>query len=162
MDRAAAAVENSFKKNAQAFLLLASSLIVLIASAKVCDTLNTCTGIKGWAVACSTISLLLALVYLALSMVKQSMSETVAPFLSLFLAIWWFPGAFVMTFDGPFQDTGNGYFGAWASLVFAVQWFQICGGPIFSKFMPHSSSNTDNVQMSDIDKNPPVPAEPAA
>ena len=37
-----------------------------------------------------------------------------------------------MTFDDPFSQTGNGYFGAWAALIFSIQWFVLAGEPIFT------------------------------
>jgi hypothetical protein len=42
-------------------------------------------------------------------------------YVNYFLFLWCFIGACVMTFgDGPFIDTGNGYFSAWALAVFSA------------------------------------------
>mmetsp|Transcript_15226 Transcript_15226/g.44828 ORF Transcript_15226/g.44828 Transcript_15226/m.44828 type:complete len:151 (-) Transcript_15226:237-689(-) len=122
--------EDQYAKNAQAYMLLASSLIVLIASAKACDDTNQCADEFGYAVAVSVVSVALTLFYLIGAFFVSSLCETVAPWLSAFLMVWWFPGAFVLTFNDPFRDTGNGYFGSWASLIFAIQWLQITGSPI--------------------------------
>lgn len=46
-----------FAKNVQAWFLLASSLIVIIAASIECDDTNNCTDERGWAVACSAVSL---------------------------------------------------------------------------------------------------------
>mmetsp|Transcript_86420 Transcript_86420/g.176372 ORF Transcript_86420/g.176372 Transcript_86420/m.176372 type:complete len:146 (-) Transcript_86420:236-673(-) len=116
-------------------MLLASSLVVLIAAAKFCDDTNYCEDQAGWAVACSTISVFLTLVYVIAAFFAQGFCDKAGPWLAMFLAIWWFPGAFVITFDGPFTGTvngSNGYFGSWASLIFAIQWFQVTGSPIGS------------------------------
>lgn len=53
------------------------------------------------------------------------LASSLCPWLSTFLAIWWCPGAFVLTFRGPFIFTGNGFFASWASFVFAILWFQV-------------------------------------
>jgi len=47
-------------------------------------------------------------------------SITVAYLLTKFLVLWWSIGAFVLTFNGPYQFTSNGYFALWGGLVFAV------------------------------------------
>jgi hypothetical protein len=41
-------------------------------------------------------------------------------FNNYFLFVWCFIGACFMTFGGPFEFTGNGYFGAWGMVVFAI------------------------------------------
>lgn len=121
----------TFHRHAQAWLVLGASLVVLVASTKNCDDTNHCTGLNGWAVAASVVSTALTLFYVLLTMFNTTYSEKVAPYLAIFLAIWWLPGAFVLTFDGPFVFTSNGYYGAWAALIFAVQWFQLAGQSMF-------------------------------
>lgn len=56
---------------------------------------------------------------------SSALAEKLSVGLSTFLAIWWFPGAFVLTFQGPFTTVGNGYFGSWACFLFAIQWFGV-------------------------------------
>ena len=40
--------------------------------------------------------------------------------LAIFLLLWWAAGAGIVTFDGPFTTTSNGYFAAWAGLACSV------------------------------------------
>ena len=39
---------------------------------------------------------------------------------NLFLVVWGFIGACALTFGGPFEITGNGYFGAWGIVIFST------------------------------------------
>jgi hypothetical protein len=78
--------------NKAAYLLLGSSLVVLIASTKLCDGLNYCKSELAWAVAVSTISIGLTLIHAITSMVAQGFSIKTSPFIAAFLAIMWFPG----------------------------------------------------------------------
>ncbi|KAG1662639.1 hypothetical protein FOA52_009624 [Chlamydomonas sp. UWO 241] len=116
-----------FKKHAQAWFLLASSLVVVIAAAKTCDDTNMCSGVQGWAVGASVISLGLTAVYLIAAFFLEGACDKVASWLATLIALWWIPGAFILTFNGPFAIVGNGYFGAWLCLFFSLQWFQTAG-----------------------------------
>jgi len=52
---------------------------------------------------------------------KQELNDKVGSYNSFFLFLWCFIGACIMTFHpGPFQFTGNGYFGSWAMAIFSM------------------------------------------
>ncbi|KAG1662638.1 hypothetical protein FOA52_009623 [Chlamydomonas sp. UWO 241] len=110
-------IKGHFSKNTQAWFVLASSLIVIIASSIECTDTKDCTGVKGWAVGASSVSLGFCFFYLIAAFFMESACETIAPYLATFLLVWWFPGAFILTFNGPFKMVGNGYFGSWAVSV---------------------------------------------
>ena len=40
---------------------------------------------------------------------------------SMFLFVWWCVGTGVITFKAPFTVTSNGYFSAWAGVIFATR-----------------------------------------
>lgn len=50
------------------------------------------------------------------------MLERVEKPVSLFLFVWWVVGTGVITFRAPFTGVGNGYFSAWAGLIFTTHW----------------------------------------
>lgn len=101
------------------------SAIVIWQASTLCFQKSNCTGYTIWAMTCGIVSLLLNVVFVLcpLKAGKPSM------FFSIFFALWWVAGAGVMTFEGPFNSTGNGYFGAWgaclASLVLAKAYWTL-------------------------------------
>lgn len=54
------------------------------------------------------------------SMVDGPKGTTYVKYLSYFLVIMWLFGVGVLTFDGPFELTSNGYFTAWGSFLSSI------------------------------------------
>ena len=88
--------------------LVASSLIVIIASiAPIRDGTNRSEAIYALVLACLTC------LFLSIS-VKMGKAHGATYFLALaILAMCWIVEASLTTFRGPFNVTGNGYFGSW-------------------------------------------------
>eukprot|EP00756_Hemistasia_phaeocysticola_P031818 Hpha_TRINITY_DN16378_c0_g13::TRINITY_DN16378_c0_g13_i1::g.61327::m.61327 len=110
------------------FILLAGSSIAMIQSAIDCDEVSsrhgsTCEKELAWALACSTISVVVCLVMIILVCVTDIGAE-VWKWISLFLVIWWLAGTGVSTYkDGPYLSLGNGYFAFWIALIAAFRLF---------------------------------------
>jgi len=86
-------------------------------------TYNGCWGLQhdswcSWAFVCSCVSLVLC-VFLCIVMAIGSGSkvEGALPHVAVFLFSWWAIGTGIMTFQGPFLVTTNGYFGAWLAVA---------------------------------------------
>eukprot|EP01062_Namystynia_karyoxenos_P014514 TRINITY_DN1521_c0_g2_i1.p1 TRINITY_DN1521_c0_g2~~TRINITY_DN1521_c0_g2_i1.p1 ORF type:complete len:619 (+),score=186.77 TRINITY_DN1521_c0_g2_i1:112-1968(+) len=93
-----------------------ASLVVLIQAGVDCDG---CEDYHAWALACAVISFVICVVLIVLSKFQLANVEPFMKWIALFLAVWWLAGTWCMTFKRPFKLTGNGYFGAWAAVVFA-------------------------------------------
>jgi len=48
--------------------------------------------------------------------------HAVSKIASIFFLIWWLFGTGFITFKAPFITTSNGWFGAWAGLLFSMKW----------------------------------------
>lgn len=75
-----------------------------------------------YALSVSVISLAACLIIQTGEFVKPGLLEKVEKPVSLFLFVWWAIGTGVITFQGPFFVAGNGYFSAWAGLIFTAHW----------------------------------------
>jgi hypothetical protein len=70
-----------------------------------------------WAFVCSCVSLVVcAFLCIVMAIGSGSKVEGALPYVAVFLFSWWITGTGIMTFEGPFLWTTNGYFGAWLAV----------------------------------------------
>lgn len=94
------------------FLMVAASILLLIES--VGSWKN-----EGYAISVAVIAMLVALCVLAMTYKMEDKWNSVGKYIAYFLLLWNTTGAFILTFDGPFTVTSNGYFASWALSMFA-------------------------------------------
>lgn len=96
------------------FVGLAASAIVLIIAVSIGYVKKH---IKEYGITIGSIALLFAL----LGILKNDVFDHQSLYVHYFLLIWCFVGACIMTGpDGPFYETGNGYFASWGLVVFSM------------------------------------------
>jgi len=97
--------------------LITTSSIVLGASISPCTPPMACTNFNAFAVSLSTISLILALfMFLGAKIIPPKRVSM----LTKLLVVWWTIGTLVVTFGGPFESTGNGYFATYGAFMASV------------------------------------------
>eukprot|EP00195_Chlamydomonas_chlamydogama_P007672 CAMPEP_0202912154 /NCGR_PEP_ID=MMETSP1392-20130828/56947_1 /ASSEMBLY_ACC=CAM_ASM_000868 /TAXON_ID=225041 /ORGANISM="Chlamydomonas chlamydogama, Strain SAG 11-48b" /LENGTH=139 /DNA_ID=CAMNT_0049602955 /DNA_START=50 /DNA_END=469 /DNA_ORIENTATION=+ len=129
MDR----LKSSIEQNQIVYYIFAASVVQLIAAAIVCDERSECKDYEAYAVAVGAISTAFTLVQALLLVFNGGVANKIAPWLSLFLVLWWIPGAGIGTFKSPFVITGNGYFASWAAFLFSLMYFAGTGLPVLSR-----------------------------
>ena len=115
--RAKAAVDGLEDIGSEAKLVYAiwfASFVVMIAGAIACDDAQKCEDEIAFSVACPVISMLVTFLMMGMG---QGMSKQMNASCFFFLAIWWFVGISVLTFEQPFVIVGNGFAGTWAGFV---------------------------------------------
>lgn len=75
-----------------------------------------------YALSVSVISLAACLIIQTGEFMRPGLLEKVEKPVSLFLFVWWGVGTGIITFRAPFTGVGNGYFSAWAGLIFTTHW----------------------------------------
>jgi len=74
---------------------------------------------EGYAISVAVIAMVVALSVLAMTYKMEDKWKSVGKYIAYFLLLWNTTGAFILTFDGPFTVTQNGYFASWALSMFA-------------------------------------------
>lgn len=74
--------------------------------------------IYGLFLACFSTLCMLAIIYMDKK--GKPLSQMINLVLMACLSILWLVAACLVTFDGPFTETSNGYFSAWAALITAM------------------------------------------
>lgn len=96
------------------FLIVAASIILLIESVGVSQN-------EGYAISVAVIAMLVAFLSLMMTYKMEDKWNSFGKYIAYFLLLWNTIGAFILTFDGPFLATSNGYFASWALSIFAFK-----------------------------------------
>jgi len=99
-------------------ILLFGSVVVLWASSVTCSQMESCEGEVAWAVACSTVSVVVMIPYH--TPLRAKLNDCINKGVMGFLSAWWIAGVVTMTGKGPFTSAGNGFFGAWVCLAMVL------------------------------------------
>eukprot|EP00659_Diplonema_papillatum_P018028 gene18028-27766_t len=130
------------------FIFLLSA-VVLAESSRECHRSKDCTGYRGWAVACSVLSLvftgaLVACYHLSVIPTPAIPVSNGNVITVAILTVWWAVGAGCMTFGDPFSTAaGNGYFCSWACFYVA--------GHMAAKLVPHAQAAINTVYSAGAD-----------
>ena len=166
--------------------LFAASIVLMFASIKYVDDFGDLVESKfkdlaNYGLSAAVISLVLCLALLVLSKKKPALLEkqvkvpklgelSLLQLLALLLLLWWLLAATILTFEGPFVVTSNGYLSAWAALVLAAMlaaqllepvaaklrsatslsgrpkllfWLTLCGGCVMLASIEHASGSSE-------------------
>jgi len=125
-------VEDKYEQNIVAALgsLLITSTIVLAQASQNCNNADKCESWNAYAIALGCVSLFMSFgLVLRIYCKKPEKSimwiNKYMPYLSVFLTLWWGIGVATCTFDGPFENTGNGFFACWIAFFISIYICQI-------------------------------------
>eukprot|EP00533_Pseudo-nitzschia_delicatissima_P014160 CAMPEP_0197265028 /NCGR_PEP_ID=MMETSP1432-20130617/2156_1 /TAXON_ID=44447 /ORGANISM="Pseudo-nitzschia delicatissima, Strain UNC1205" /LENGTH=263 /DNA_ID=CAMNT_0042729731 /DNA_START=85 /DNA_END=876 /DNA_ORIENTATION=+ len=122
-------------------LMIAASIVLLGSSFG--STKNQAYGIS-----VAVITMVTAAAALFLSEQMKATWATIGIYVNYFLVLWNTVGAIILTFQGPYYATTNGYFAIWAMVVFSVMASNLKTGAMTEKFK--SSSALGGLMMASI------------
>jgi hypothetical protein len=99
------------------FFLIIASAVVMGAAIGPCSPREFCSGYNAYAIVLGVVSLFVAII---LFLLPNQIERRLMRFVGGFLVLWWIFGVACTTLGGPFKQTGNGYFGAFAALLASV------------------------------------------
>jgi len=99
------------------FLILLASVVELTQASIDCPPEHHCSGKQKWALTVGIMSSIISLCTLLFAMARGGLPSQLLKFVSILLFAIWIPGAGVLTFSGPFRDTGNAYFACWGAFL---------------------------------------------
>lgn len=94
--------------------LLIASIIEVGSSIKTCIPQSQCYNVYAFAIALGSISGVLSLL---LVLIMNRLSSNQVRYFAIFFCLWWVIGGLIVTFVGPFQTLGNGYFSVFSAIV---------------------------------------------
>lgn len=103
----------------------AASLVLLAAVAVEAADYGDPTGQELWGVICAFTSSVFVLIHTILRIPCERITLPPTIFGAI-LALWWLTGVAVLTFDGPFKYSSNGYFATWLAFIFSI-WLALEG-----------------------------------
>eukprot|EP00457_Paulinella_chromatophora_P005585 gb/GEZN01005602.1/.p1 GENE.gb/GEZN01005602.1/~~gb/GEZN01005602.1/.p1 ORF type:complete len:339 (+),score=56.47 gb/GEZN01005602.1/:60-1076(+) len=113
-------------------LILGASVVELFAASSPCS--KYCSGLHGYALAVGIFSVTVTGISILFAKFGSPLDKEKTKYVASFLVIWWTLGAFILTFLGPFETTGNGYFASWMAFCASCYfWVLVVGsGSIFN------------------------------
>lgn len=98
-------------------IILFMSVVVMATAADQCEVLGECKKEVAFAVSVGTISTIIVLLCLLVKKLRPFHN-----YLSIGMSFLWFVGAWVLTFDAPFNQIGNGFFATWVAFFATTYW----------------------------------------
>jgi len=137
----------SVDKTGSVALIFAASIIVLVSAARACAGKKVCEygdASINYAIAVGVVSMIISGGYILATKYRSSFATSFAPYVSIFLLIWWGFGATITTFNEPFWNVGNGYFASWLGFTMS--------GSFASQTVEKLSSRTTGIQALSLDR----------
>eukprot|EP01065_Artemidia_motanka_P040652 TRINITY_DN5134_c0_g1_i1.p1 TRINITY_DN5134_c0_g1~~TRINITY_DN5134_c0_g1_i1.p1 ORF type:complete len:627 (+),score=190.25 TRINITY_DN5134_c0_g1_i1:54-1883(+) len=110
--------------------ILLPSLVVTAQAAVDCSNYD-CRDERAWILSCGAVSTVVCVGLLVVlqcgyhGSVDMSLAGSVLKWAALFLVAWWVGGVGAATFDRPYKETGNGYFGSWGAAAASARLFRV-------------------------------------